>query len=994
LANKCPTCHSDNPDTLKFCGECGTQLPSPKDHPSVVTEILQTLACELTTGFIYAGRYQIIGELGEGGMGKVFKAQDARLDRAVALKFLNESIQANQTARERLIREAKFAAALDHPFICKIYDADEIDGRAFIAMEFVEGENLNIRMERKPLSLKEIFQIILETAEALEEAHNKGIVHRDLKPSNIMVTPQGHTKVMDFGIAKRVFPRDEVVTKTITKNTLTQEGSIIGTLAYMSPEQARGDSVDSRSDIFSLGVILYELLTGKNPFSRMNTVETLSAILKDQPSPINIRPRKLNPVLEGILNKCLDKDPQKRYQSIAEFCSEIKNAQSEELGKAFPIFRRRPTLLLVAASIVIVLFSVLWLSKIINSGKTKKAIEPIQVLVADFQNKTGDQVFEDALEQAFCIGLEGAPYISIFKRGEAKKISEKLDPNAAGILNENISQLIARREGIDIVVAGLLTVIKQGYEIKIWALDPIKSRKLMDGSRSIRKKEQVFSAIDDLSEKLRSSLGENIEDSTQQRLVETFTTKSLEAMKAYAHAQEFQARGDFSKSIDEYKVSIKEDRDFGRAYSGVAASMMNSGKWEEANEYYENALSRLDRMNDREKLRTRGAYYIYKGNYSKAVEEFKMLTEQFPADHAAQINLAVAYYLTGDTKSAIQQTQLVLKMNPKDAMAYRNLCEYACKSGDFNLAEESGKKALEINPNYEDRRLYLFIASAQMGKGEPERAEETIQGLQKNRPDDKLAKSLAETYLPQIALYESRLNSAKELLEKKVDSDQAKKFPQYRISIQTQIAEILMRQGNNSLAGSTLDRICPELVKGDNPSLLYYAADIYLKARLISKAASLAKKIDQPRVYKKRQDEASAKASAKIIEGEIYLVEGHKLEAENELGKAIELLNEAKGLEDRWDIRYDLGYAYLKKGDFAEAHSEYELCLKRDYEAIAGGIWESIPLVYYYLGQVQEGLKSPAAKDSYEVFLKMKKRSDGDIFVEDARKRLAGLKGS
>jgi len=927
-------------------------------------------------------------------MGKVFKAQDGRLDRSVALKFLNESIQANQTARERLIREAKSAAALDHPFICKIYDADEIDGRAFIAMEFVEGENLSIRMSRKPLSLKDIFQIILETAEALEEAHTKGIVHRDLKPSNIMVTRQGHTKVMDFGIAKRTFPKDAALTKTITKDTLTQEGSIIGTLAYMSPEQARGESVDSRSDIFSLGIMLYELLTGRNPFSRTNTVETISAILKDQPSPINIRPRKLNPVLEGILNKCLDKNPQKRYQSIAEFCSEIKNAQSEVSGRAIPIFRRRSTLLMVAASIVIVVFSVLWLGKILDSGNTKKSLEPLRVLVANFQNKTGDQVFEGALEQALCIGLEGAPYISIFRRGEAKKISEKLDPNAAGMLDENIAQLIARREGIDIVVAGLLAGSKQGYEIKIWSLDPINSRKLMEGSRSIRKKEQVFSAIDDLSEKLRSSLGEKIKDSSEKRLVETVTTKSLEAMKAYAHAQELQVIGAFSKSIEAYEESIKWDPEFGRAYSGLAVTMMNSGKRKEAGEYYDKALSHLDRMNDREKLRTRGAYYLFKGNPNKALEEYKMLAEQFPADTAAHVNLGATYYWTGDLKSAIKETQLALEIAPKDAAGYQNMCQYACELGDFIFAEESGKKALEVNPNYEDPALYRHIALAQIGLGEPEEAEKTLQGLLTKRPEDARAKSIAEYFLTSFALYESRLGNAKELLQKQIDSDRAKKSPQYLSQIKTQLANILMLQGNNSLAGITLDRIYPELIKENDTSLLYLAADVYLHANFLSKAASLATIIEQPRIYESRQDEASDKALAKILKGQIYLIKGHKLEAENELGKAVELLNEAKGLEDRWDFRYALGYAYLKKGAFAEAHSEYELCLKRSHEAIKAMRCADIPLVYYYLGQVQEGLKSPGAKDSYEVFLKMKKRSDGDIFVDDAQKRLAGLKGN
>ena len=216
---KCPKCKSDNPETATFCADCGTRLPSPDNIE--VSETVETSEGELTIGSTFAARYRIIEELGQGGMGKVYLAHDQKLGRDVALKFLDESIQKDNKARERLLREAKSAAALDHPFICKIYDADEMEGKTFIVMEFIKGESLSEKMKKKPQSLKDIFRIVSEVAEALEEAHKKGIIHRDLKTGNIMITPQGHAKVMDFGIAKRIYSEDEMLTSTITKDTLT-----------------------------------------------------------------------------------------------------------------------------------------------------------------------------------------------------------------------------------------------------------------------------------------------------------------------------------------------------------------------------------------------------------------------------------------------------------------------------------------------------------------------------------------------------------------------------------------------------------------------------------------------------------------------------------------------------------------------------------------------------------------------------------------------------
>jgi tRNA A-37 threonylcarbamoyl transferase component Bud32/tetratricopeptide (TPR) repeat protein len=597
--------------------------------------------------------YEIIKSIGKGGMGEVYLARDTVLDRKVAIKFLPEEMQRDEKARARLLKEAKAAASLDHPFICKIYEAGEAARKVFFVMEYVEGRDLRQRLEDGSLPLKDSLQMSLEIAEALEEAHNKGIVHRDLKPSNIMITPQGHIKVMDFGLAKHVVHEGEAdITKTLTQTSLTGQGAIVGTVAYMSPEQARGETIDVRSDIFSLGIIIYEMTTGKYPFSKSSPLETLTSILRDATPPPNIKPKMMNPMLTPILRKALAKEVGNRYQTIKELIEDIRKLQRELAGGVRLLLRGWPMIAGVILIIAVLLLGIWRLALWPKAGVSASGPKPMSVLISDFQNKTGDPIFDGALEPALAVYLEGASFISLYDRTQARQILNQIDPTAEGRLDAERAQIVSRREGIDVIVSASIESSGGGFTINAQALDSETYKKVGEASIPIATKAEVFKAADRLAAKLRSDLGDISVDTAQPVIKETVTASSLEAWKVYVNAQELVAQGKDEEGVREYLKAIDLDPKLGRAYAGLAVVFRNRGNIEKAKEYYEKAMSLLEYMNERERYRTRGGYYFINRNYKKAIEEFSALYKQFPTDSAALINLPLAYFYARDMQKS------------------------------------------------------------------------------------------------------------------------------------------------------------------------------------------------------------------------------------------------------------------------------------------------------------------------------------------------------
>lgn len=920
--------------------------------------------------------YEILHLLGKGGMGEVYLARDTVLERKVALKFLPDELENDSRIRDRFLREAKSAAALDHPFICKIYETGEFQGKAYIAMEYIEGQILKDRIEKEPVALKDAIRIALEIGEALENAHKAGIVHRDLKPANIMITSQGHTKVMDFGLAKRVLPGGGAadLSRTLTQASITERGSIAGTIAYMSPEQAKGESVDTRSDIFSLGIILYEMLSGKHPFSKPSPIETLTSILRDVVPPPHITPKSVNPILNPILRKALAKNPAERYQRITDFAADLRKAQ---IDKGFRI-RIPPRILLIsAASILIIALAVVGILRFRHPGaesKTKQletGQKPISVLIADFENKTGDSSFEGAFEQVFGIGLEGAAFIKMYDRAQARTLLNEMDPEAKGKIKADAAQLLCSREGINVVIAATIEPSGSGYVFNARALDPLSYLSLAEKSKSIPTKAEVFKAADSLVAELREELGRIPAETVQALSMETFTAASLEAMKIYVHAQDLVLAGKEDEAIKEYQRAIEKDPQMGRAYAGLALLYRNRGQDEEANKYYEKAMALIDQMTDREKFRTRGGYYFLNRNAKKAVEEYSALIRQFPMDSAAHTNLPLAYFYNREMQKAFEEGQKAAEFAPRNILPRSNLVWYAIGLGKFDVAEREYQEVMKMNPEFFDALVPLALI--QLAQDRPRETEKTYVEL--STKDARLA-SMAAIGLADLALYEGRLNDAQKVLDAGIAADLKNQFEDEASLKSVMRAETFLAQGKVEATVSGVDRLAASSKKGSN---LFSVALIYIQAGKSEEASKIAAELNT-------KPNPELQAHARLIEGEIMLKKGSAPEA-------AKLFHESQELLDTWLSHLALGRAYLEAGQFIEAHSEFDMCLKRRGEATSIFLddfpsYRYFAPVYYYLGRAQEGLKSPAAKESYQKFLKIKERADpGDPLVEDANKR-------
>jgi len=911
---------------------------------------------------VLGNRYEILQLIGKGGMGAVYKAHDRELDRMVALKVIRPELARDFEMLHRFKQELILARQITHRNVIRIHDFAEADGIKFITMDFVEGQNLKSVLRTKgKLSPKEAGRIIEQICEALEAAHAEDVIHRDLKPQNIMLDSVGKAVVMDFGIARNM----EI-------GGVTEPGALVGTPEYMSPEQAMGEKLDARSDVFSLGIIFYELLTGNSPYKAGSAIGSLNKRTKEHVRPPDELVADIPKPLSDIVVHCLEIDKTERYASAGEVLRDLQLWLGPPPGtRIAPPGKKSSlgTMGWVGIGAVVVLASGAFLFRerlFVSKPVTHKLVS---LLVADFANHTAESVFDETLEPAFIIGLEGSPFIESFNRGTARKLAARVRRGATTV-DEPTARLVATREGIDVIVAGAISKEGNQYSIQVKAIDGLTGKTIDDESSKVRKKD-VLSAIGKLAAGVRTVLGDTTPESQKLSAQETFTADSIEAAHAYAEAQNLQWDGRWEESLPHFEEAIKLDPQMGRAYAGYAVASFNLGKHAEAQEHFREAMAHMDRMTDREKYRTRASYYIIKGEPQKAIEEYTELLKLYPYDDAAHSNLAISYFYLREMDKAVEAGRRDVEINPRGLMQRTNLALYEMYNGDFVNATKDAQEVLKRDPK--SVSALGALAMGLLGQG---KVGEAIATYEQMRPISMRGASSSATGLADVALYEGRLQDAKHILEMGIASDQVKKNVDANAIKLNYLAFLYLIKGENQRAGEAAKKA---VTLSREPSILYGAGSVEAALGHSSNVETLAAELSL-------QLSPDAQAYGKLLQAE----------AELKSKDAKSALNSILGAEkkaDSWLVHLDLGRAYLAMGAFVEASSEFAVCRKRRGEAAAVFLddvpsYHLYPQVLYYQGVAQERLNGATASDYIKQFIAIKAQGGEDPMIADARRHL------
>jgi len=971
---QCPRCqHSNAPGTSR-CVACDTAFDDA--DATVMTSAgvganwsrntraqgaFDSPAAALEEGAVLADRYEILKLLGQGGMGAVYKARDRELDRLVALKVIRPELAGHASILQRFKQELLLARKITHRNIIRIFDLGVADGLRFITMEFVEGQDLSSLLEERPkYTPAETVAILRQVCAALEAAHSEGVVHRDLKPQNIMIGEGGRVCVMDFGLAR-----------SMEATGLTQAGALMGTPAYMSPEQAKGMAADERSDLFSLGIIAYLMLTGEMPFKADSALASMLLRTQGPPTPsIQLDPT-IPPALSEVVQKALAVDPKDRYQSAAVMDRDLHDWQEGTLAKAIVTPRvammaeshTKKWIALAVGCAAIVAAGVYGLDRWLH--RPSAPVAPMTVLIADFNNHTGDAVFSGTLESTLKLALEGASFINAYDRTRMQDLGLK---PVVGPLDDSKAQSIAASQGVNVVVSGSIDRRGADYLLSVRAIQTLSGKNIISADATASSKDQVLFAVTKLGTAVRKALGDSTSESAQRFSMETLTAGSLEAVHEYAIALDDLSTGQIEDALKHFSEAVDLDPNFGLAYLGMAAASHNLSRQQDADKYIKLALNHIDHMTERERYRTRGYLYYLEDDNQKCVDEYGTLLVRYPSDTGAYNNLGDCLTRLRNIPKAIEEVKHAVEILPKRAIYHGNVALYSAYAGDSQTAAKEAAATLQLAPTL----AFGFEAQAFAGllQGDVARSAQAYQKIAKIRP------SMAAAGLADLAVYEGRYSEAVKILEKGAADDIAAHNPDAAADKFSELAYVQVLRGQKSAALMALNSAL-DLSKAVKTRFL--AARNYVALGETAKAQELAAGLSS-------ELQIEPQAYGKLIEGEMALKSGD--------GRAaVKSFTQANAILDTWIGRFDLGTAYLELGAFTEADSEFDRCLKRRGEALALFLDEVptygyFPPVYYYEGRVREGLKNSGFPESYKKYLSIRGQAGQDPLLADVRRRL------
>ena len=743
--------------------------------------------------------YRILQVLGGGGMGVVYKAEDLKLGRKVAVKFLPAEMAGDTKAFERLEREARAASALEHPNICPIYELGEHEGQPFIVMQLLEGQTLQEKIEsasqQKKLPTNDILEVALQIVTGLEAAHAKSIIHRDIKPANILITHRGEVKILDFGLAK-ILEQDHATnllawkqaaatgtsassapTSAFTNLRLTRTGTTVGTAHYMSPEQVRGEMLDARTDIFSFGLVLYEMATGRRAFPGETAAVIHDAILRQTPPPIHDHNPELSGGFEPIITKAIEKDRSLRYQSAADMRADLTRLKRDFQDGHGSVAVSGKAILTQASAAAPgkawkIALSALVVALLVAGGlyyrsrhQGHRLTEKDTIVLADFSNSTGDAVFDDALKTALSVSLRQSPFLNTLSDSEVTKTLKMMTRPADTKLTSEIARELCQRAGSKAYIAGAIGSLGAEYVLGLTAVNCQSGDLLAQEQVTAGSKEKVLDALGKAASKLRTELGESL--ATVQKFdvpLQQATTSSLEALRAESLGRkEANEKGD-AAALPYHQRAVELDPNFAMAYTALGADYSNLGQLERANEYYGKAFQLRERASERERLAITADFYLnVTGELDKAAQTYQEEIESYPRSPVAYGNLGVVFALQGQYEKASDATRQLIRLAPDQVSSYVNLADYALALQRF---DETRQIVHHATPILDDFAFHdALYALAFLGADSVAMAEQQ-QWFASNSEAENYGLSLASD----TEAYAGHLLKARELTKRAVDS--------------------------------------------------------------------------------------------------------------------------------------------------------------------------------------------------------------------------------